>query len=125
VRNASGASSAALLVPGRRCRPTLMMSSTTDGAAAKSVVGASTPGAARRYQARQVIDLPEVRPVVTEHRAHTLGCACGHETTAAFPDGVRSPVSYGPRVRATVAFLLARQHIPGRRVAETMAELFG
>jgi len=83
------------------------------------------PDAERGFQARQVIELPEVRPQVTEHRAHTLGCACGHQTTASFPDGVRAPVSYGPRVRATVAYLLARQHIPGRRVAEAMADLFG
>ena len=50
----------------------------------------------RGYQRRQVIDLPEVKPKVTEHRAHTYGCSCGCDTTAAFPEAVRSPVSYGP-----------------------------
>jgi len=79
----------------------------------------------RGYDARQVVDLPEVRSITTEHRAHRYGCACGHETTAAFPDEVRAPVSYGPRVRAIVAYLLGRQHIPNRRVAETMDDLFG
>ena len=77
------------------------------------------------FAARQVIDLPEVTPVVTEHRAHTCRCRCGTESTAAFPDAVRAPVSYGPRVRAVVAYLLGRQHIPNRRVAETLADLFG
>jgi transposase len=79
----------------------------------------------RGYRRRQVVELPELRPTVTEHRAHTYGCSCGSETTAAFPDTVRSPVSYGPRVRAVVAYLLGRQHIPNRRVAEAMADLFG
>jgi hypothetical protein len=37
---------------------------------------------------------------------------------------VRAPVSYGSRVRAVVAYLLGRQHIPNRRVAEAMADLF-
>ena len=78
----------------------------------------------RGYQRRQVIDLPEVKPRVTEHRAHTYGCGCGQETTAAFPAAVRAPVSYGPRVRAVVAYLLGRQHIPNRRAAEAMADLF-
>jgi transposase len=82
-------------------------------------------GADRGYVARQVVELPVVEPETTEHRAHTVGCACGHETTAAFPDEVRTPVSYGPRVRAVVAYLLGRQHVPNRRVAEAMAELFG
>jgi transposase len=77
------------------------------------------------YKRRQVVELPEVTPKVTEHRAHTYGCSCGCETTAAFPEAVRAPVSYGPRARAVVAYLLARQHIPNRRVAEAMADLFG
>jgi len=38
---------------------------------------------------------------------------------------VRAPVSYGVWVKAFVAYLLARQHLPGRRVAETMVDLFG
>jgi transposase len=77
------------------------------------------------YTARQVVDLPEIKPQVTEHRAVTCRCGCGTETTGAFPDHVRSPVSYGPRVRAVVAYLLARQHIPNRRVGEAMSDLFG
>ena len=77
------------------------------------------------YQRRQVVDVPPVTPVVTEHRAHTYRCACGCVTTAAFPDEARAPVSYGPRARAIVTYLLGRQHIPNRRVAEAMRDLFG
>lgn len=77
------------------------------------------------YAARRVIDLREIAPEVSEHRAHTCHCACGHDTTAAFPATVRAPVTYGPRVRAVVAYLLGRQHIPGRWVGEAMADLFG
>lgn len=75
---------------------------------------------------RQVVDLPEPKPTVTEHRARTRRCGCcGTETAAAFPDRVRAPVSYGPRVKALVAYLLARQHIPVGRVAEAMRDMFG
>jgi transposase len=75
---------------------------------------------------RQVIDLPEPKPIVTEHQARTRRCACcGTQTAAAFPDAVRAPVSYGPRVRAIVAYLLARQHIPVERTAEAVRDLFG
>jgi transposase len=77
------------------------------------------------YQRRQVVDVPPVKPVVTEHRAHTYRCACGCETTASFPSEARSPVSYGPRTRAIIAYLLGRQHIPNRRVVEAMGDLFG
>ena len=77
------------------------------------------------FVARQVIELPKVTPVVTEHRAHACRCRCGQVSTGAFPEAVRAPVSYGPRVRATVAYLLGRQHIPTRRVAEALADLYG
>lgn len=62
---------------------------------------------------------------MTEHRAHARRCGCGALTAAVFPVEVRAPVSYGPRVRATVAYLLGRQHLPTRRVTETMTDLFG
>jgi len=75
---------------------------------------------------RQVIDIPVPTPVVTEHRAQTRRCGCcGAATTASFPEAVRAPVSYGPRVRAIVVYLLARQHVPVQRTAEAMADLFG
>jgi transposase len=77
------------------------------------------------FSARQVIEVPEVKPKVTEYRAHTRSCTCGKKTTAKFPSDVRAPVSYGPRARAIVAYLLGRQHIPNRRVAEAMNDLFG
>ena len=82
-------------------------------------------GGPSEFSARQVVELPEVKPVVTEHRAHACRCSCGHVTRAPFPAGARAPVSYGPRLRAVVAYLLGRQHLPGRRVAEAMADLFG
>jgi transposase len=77
------------------------------------------------YRRRQTVEVPPVEPVVTEHRAHTYRCECGCETTAEFPGEARSPVSYGPRTRATVVYLLGRQHIPNRRVVEAMRDLFG
>jgi len=75
---------------------------------------------------RQVTDVPEVHPTVTEHRSERRRCACcGTVTAGAFPAWVRSPVSYGPRVRAIVVYLLARQHIPVERAAEAARDLFG
>lgn len=79
------------------------------------------------HAARQVIDLPEPRPlVVTEHRAHGCRCAaCGAETRAAFPEGVAAPVQYGQRIGAFVLYLLHYQLLPEKRLAELMADLFG
>ncbi len=75
---------------------------------------------------RQVIDRPQVTPTVTEHRAQTCVCGCcGAAITANFPAWVRAPISWGPRVWAVVAYLLARQHIPVERAGEAIRDLFG
>ncbi len=87
-----------------------------------SLTGADVVG----HQRRQVIDIPVPTPEVTEHRAQTRRCGCcGTTTTAAFPEAARAPVSYGPRLRAIVVYLLARQHVPVERSAEAIADLFG
>lgn len=82
---------------------------------------------ARDYAARQVFDLPEPRPlVVTEHRAHVCRCAgCGEQTRGAFPEGVAAPVQYGPRIAAFATYLQHGQLLPEKRLAATMADLFG
>src|SRR5205814_2067888 len=50
----------------------------------------------------QVIELPPIKPVVTEYQWHQLVCAtCGTVTRAPWPAGVPSG-TYGPRVHATV-----------------------
>lgn len=74
---------------------------------------------------RQVIDLPEPRPVTTEHQRIVATCGCGSITSGRFPADVRAPVAYSARVRAVVVYLLARQHIPVARVQETVRDLYG
>lgn len=44
---------------------------------------------------RQVVDIPPIRPVYTEHRQYRSLCPCGHRATGMFPSGVNAPVSYG------------------------------
>jgi transposase len=74
---------------------------------------------------RQVHDLPEIIPVVTEHRMHRRRCRCGVLTTATAPPQVTAPACYGPNVTALVAYLLTYQHIPIARAAELLADVMG
>jgi transposase len=52
---------------------------------------------------RQVIDIPPVKAVTTEHQMLTVKCRCGCETKAQAPDGVTAPVQYGPRIMSFAA----------------------
>jgi transposase len=75
---------------------------------------------------RQVVDLPPVRPSVTEHRLHRLRCrGCHHVTTAPAPAEATAPACYGPNVTALAVYLLTFQHIPVARTAQLLADLLG
>jgi transposase len=76
-------------------------------------------------QVRQVIDLPLVVPVVTDHVAYRLRCACGAGTVGDFAPEARAPVCFGPEVRAFATYLLDRQHLPIERTAELLEDVLG
>lgn len=74
---------------------------------------------------RQVFDLPPMTVRVTEHQLIARRCGCGTTTRGAAPEGVRSPVQYGPRITAISLYLYAGQFLSKKRTAQALAELFG
>lgn len=74
---------------------------------------------------RQVIDIPPITPIVTEHQLFDKYCKCGHLNQATFPTGVTAPVSYGENVQALTAYLSTRQYLPVKRLSEFLSDFFG
>jgi transposase len=74
---------------------------------------------------RQVIDIPPVKAVTTEHQMLTVKCGCGCETKAQAPDGVTAPVQYGPRIIGTGIYLWHGQFLSRDRACSALGELFG
>lgn len=77
------------------------------------------------YERRQEVDLPPLRAEVTEHRAEVKLCGCGVENRGEFPEGLKSPVQYGPRIRGALIYLKDYALLPFERAAELMQDLFG
>lgn len=74
---------------------------------------------------KQVIDLPPVRPTVTEHQIHTLTCRrCGAATAAALPEHVPRGC-FGPQVVTVVMLLTSLGRLSHRIMAELLERLFG
>ena len=73
---------------------------------------------------RQVIDIPPIQSIVTEHRVFKRICTCSHCNEASFPSGVNAPVSYGPGVQSMLAYLNARHYVPIARSAEFLNDIF-
>jgi transposase len=86
-------------------------------------VGERRPGG--RFGRHQVAELPPISVLLIEHRTHRVHCPeCGTRTTGALPAGVGSS-AFGPRLRAAIVTLTARNRISRRGIAELAGELFG
>jgi transposase len=80
-----------------------------------------------RPEKRQVLDLPPPPGLeATEYQAHSLRCGgCGQVTKARFPEWVKAPVSYGPRLQAAASYWKVHQHVPYERMAEQLHDVHG
>lgn len=75
--------------------------------------------------ARQIVDLPAIQAVVTEHRVLETQCSCGKLHRGSFPDGVNAPVQYGPKAQALAVYLTQQHMLPVERTASLMNDVFG
>ena len=79
-----------------------------------------------RRERRQVIEIPQPRPEVTEHQAAHKACpVCQTVTAGTFPPEVSQPVQYGPRTKAVALYFQTYQLLPFERAVEALRDLFG
>ena len=72
----------------------------------------------------QVVELPEVKPLVDEYRLHQLSCPdCGRATRASLPPGV-SASGYGPRLAANVGLLSGAYRLSERQTQQALLDFF-
>lgn len=75
---------------------------------------------------RQVIDLPPLQRVVTEHRVEEVVCPCCHTPNpATFPTTVTKAVQYGPQVKALSVYLHQHHLLPFARLTQVLDDLLG
>jgi len=80
---------------------------------------------AGRFGRRQIAELPPIGVTLIEHRTHRLRCrGCGARTTARLPGEIAGSL-FGPRLRAAIVTLTARNRISRRGITELAADLFG
>jgi transposase len=73
----------------------------------------------------QVLELPEIKPEVTEYRLHRLRCpACGLSTCASLPPGVPTG-GQGPRLQAVLALMAGAYRMSKRMVESCCADVLG
>ena len=74
---------------------------------------------------RQVLDLPPLSVVATEHRSLHKSCPhCGKHNLGAFPEEVACGVSYGSNLKALALYFHNYQLLPSARIAQMFSDLF-
>jgi transposase len=76
-------------------------------------------------ESRQVIDIPVIKPVCTEHRIYRKICNCGNIVESKFPGYVAAKVQYGPNTESLTGYLHARQYLPFERMKEFFTDVMG
>ncbi len=75
-------------------------------------------------EARQIIELPKVKPIVTEHQALACRCAsCGKKVRAFLPYDVTIS-TFGPKIKALSSTLSGKFHLSKRNIRELFKTLF-
>lgn len=72
----------------------------------------------------QIVDIPPLRPIVIEHRFHSLSCECCGQRTRAYDAEVVDGSRYGDRLCALVGLLSGEYRQSHRMVVRLLAEIF-
>lgn len=73
---------------------------------------------------RQVVDLPEIRPIFTEFQCNSRQCTCGNKQIADYPSHVTNHIQYGASVEAAVAYYSVYQYLPYQRMSDLFTHVY-
>ena len=74
---------------------------------------------------RQVFDIPEIKPVITEHQFEVKYCpGCNQKVEAPNASGIKASVQYGTNAKAAVTYMNVQNLVPIERTADTMKDFF-
>src|SRR5215212_7981824 len=86
-----------------------------------AVLGADLP--AEMVSVHEQIELPEVKPLVTQHRRLAVRCpACGARVIAPVPEAARG-TPFGPRLHAVATYLKTFQALSYERLQAALSDL--
>lgn len=75
---------------------------------------------------RQIFDVPEIKPIVTEHQFEVKYCpGCNKKVESPKEQFINAPVQYGNNAKSIITYLNVQNLVPVDRVAATMRDIFG
>lgn len=79
----------------------------------------------RIKEKRQVIDLPKIKPEITEYQQDIWQCCqCGRNITGNFPEDVKASVQIGDRLQVIVGYMHVKSHQSFKKIAQFFSDVF-
>jgi len=72
---------------------------------------------------RQVLDIPPIKPIITEYQSFGTQCGCGHYQCGTFPSGVVNHVQYGKNIQSLVVYQSYYQFLPFGRLQDFFSKV--
>jgi transposase len=77
------------------------------------------------YEKRQVIELPEIKPVSEEFQAEIKTCShCNTVNVAEFPENITNKIQYGIHLKSILIYLRHQNFMPCERLRELFEDVF-
>ena len=78
------------------------------------------------YERRQEVEIPPAQAIFTEHRSEIKKCPhCKQVNSGAFPDEIKYPIQYGPRLLTSILYLRNYQLLPYERICDLVEDSYG
>ena len=75
---------------------------------------------------RQIIDIPPVSPIYSEHQSHLKKCPfCRTLNRGIFPERAQAPIQYGANIEAMTSYLSVYQSLPYNRISKLFNAFYG
>lgn len=80
--------------------------------------------ASESVEKRQEIEIPTIKPKVTEYQKMEIRCACGHCNQGQFPEEIKAYVQIGKVMKSFLIYLNVVQLLPYQRLTDVTRDLF-
>ena len=74
---------------------------------------------------RQEVDIPPIKPIVTEYQQIKKICKCGSKNIGSYPKEIKSHIQFGENLKATALYLNVSHYVPFERTTKILSDLLG
>src|SRR4030042_6650172 len=72
---------------------------------------------------KQEIDIPPIKPEITEYQQEEIKCTCGHCNKGEFPEHIKSPMQIGQNLKSFIVYLNTAHYLPYKRLTQLVKDL--